>query len=154
MEPNKYNNPRPPYPPPPPPEEPQNRYSGQSPYGAPYQDPRFRQPLYQGMDPRYGYGMPPQGRQWQEPLPQREQTNGMGIAGFVLSAMASLGCGVAYVSGPLWLLGLVFSIIGLNRKPRGLAIAGLIISLVGIVIGIVILLLGVALTTGEMMKFI
>ena len=80
MEPNKYNNPRPPYPPPPPPEEPQNRYSGQSPYGAPYQDPRFRQPPYQGMDPRYGYGMPPQGRQWQEPLPQREQTNGMGIA--------------------------------------------------------------------------
>ncbi len=154
MEPNNYNNPRPPYPPPPPPEGSHDACPGQSPYGAPCHDPRFQQPPYQGGDMRYGYGMPPQGRQWQEPLPQREQTNGMGIAGFVLSVLSVFGCGVVYVSGPIWLLGLIFSIIGLNRKPRGLAIAGLIISLLGLLIGMAILFFCMAFSTSEILDYI
>jgi len=32
----------------------------------------------------------------------------------------------------LWLLGLVFSVIGVFKKPKGFAIAGLVISLIGI----------------------
>ena len=61
------------------------------------------------------------------------KTNGMAITGFVLSL---LGC--------TWPLGLVFSIIGMNQTGkdpsqggRGLAIAGLVISIVFAVITIV-----------------
>ena len=51
----------------------------------------------------------------------------------------------------MWLLGLIFSIIGLNRQPRGLAIAGLVISLLGIaVILAVIFFVGMAAATGEL----
>lgn len=60
------------------------------------------------------------------------RTSGMAIAGFVLSFF----CG---------LLGLIFSIIGLNEVKRsngtvgggGLATAGIVISIVGMVIGLI-----------------
>ena len=38
----------------------------------------------------------------------------------------------------LWLLGLILSFIGVFKKPKGLAIAGLVISLIGIIVLIVI----------------
>lgn len=34
----------------------------------------------------------------------------------------------------IWVLGLVFSFIGIFRRPRGLAVAGLIISLIDIIL--------------------
>jgi hypothetical protein len=34
----------------------------------------------------------------------------------------------------LWILGLVLSFVGVFREPRGLAIAGLVISLIGLII--------------------
>lgn len=59
------------------------------------------------------------------------RTNGMAITGFVLSLLC-------------WPLGLIFSIIGMNQTSkdttqggRGLAIAGLVISIVGAVITVV-----------------
>ena len=73
--------------------------------------------------PPYGYGWGPQ-----TPPPG---TNGMAIAGFVL----------AFFCTPL---GIVFSAIGLSQtnrtgqSGRGLAIAGLVISIVSIVVGIAI----------------
>ncbi len=153
MEPQDYNNHRPPCPPPPPQGTGQSHpYGGKSQYGAPYQDPRFRQTPCQGEPQWQGHGFRPQQGQWREPamLPQ-QQTNGMGIAGFVLSLIAFFGCALPYASGPLWLLGLIFSIIGLNRQPRGLAIAGLVISLLGIaVILAVIFFVGMAAATGEL----
>lgn len=90
----------------PPPQEPQG--PGQ-PYGA-----------YPPAPPGYNYGPP-----------AATGTNGMAIAGFVLSFFCSL-------------LGLIFSIIGLNQTKqrnqggRGLAIAGIIISIVSILIAIVV----------------
>ena len=41
----------------------------------------------------------------------------------------------------VWVLGLIFSIIGLSKKPRGFAVAGLIIS--GVSLLLILLLLGV-----------
>lgn len=72
--------------------------------------------------PPYGYGYPP---------PRPPGTNGMAIAGFVL----------AFFCTPL---GIVFSAIGLSQTSRtgqsgrGLAIAGLVISVVSIVVGIAV----------------
>lgn len=75
-----------------------------------------------------------------------KKTNGMGTAGFVLSLVAIFfGCFAPLASCILWLLGLIFSFIGVFRRPRGLAIAGLVISLIGIILILVfIALLGAA----------
>jgi hypothetical protein len=64
-----------------------------------------------------------------EPAPQPRPTNGLGIAGFVISLVGLLGgCLGAVVLCPL---GLILSAIGMRREPRGLAIAGLILGIIG-----------------------
>lgn len=104
----------------PPPEDPQRppQQPPQQPYGAyPPQPPGSYPPA----PPGYGYGQPP----------AATGTNGMAIAGFVLAFFCSL-------------LGLIFSIIGLNQTKarnqsgRGLAIAGIVISILGILGGIIV----------------
>ena len=47
--------------------------------------------------------------------------NGMGTAGFVLALLP-------------WFPGALFSFIGVFKKPKGLAIAGLVISFIGIIV--------------------
>jgi hypothetical protein len=65
---------------------------------------------------------------------QASSSNGAGTAGFVL-ALISLFLGwIPFLGWLLWLLGLIFSLVGLSKKPKGLAIAGLIISLIGILL--------------------
>ena len=70
------------------------------------------------------------------------QTNGLAIAGFVLSLVSLVCCGATS------LLGLIFSIIGLvqakkyNGNGKGLAIAGIIISCIFVVIVILLYALG------------
>lgn len=67
------------------------------------------------------------------------KTNGMGIAGFVVSLLTLLGCWVPILNWIMWFLGFLFSIIGIFKKPRGFAIAGLCISLVTFIIIIALL---------------
>jgi hypothetical protein len=57
---------------------------------------------------------------------QRSTTNGMGLAGFILSLVG------LFSAGCLSPIALVFSLIGLAKEPRGFAIAGLVISLVSL----------------------
>lgn len=57
----------------------------------------------------------------------------MGTAGFVLSLVAFFLCWVPVLDWILWILGVIFSFIGVFKKPRGLAIAGLVISFIGII---------------------
>lgn len=52
-------------------------------------------------------------------------SNGLGVAGFVISLLGLLSCGLI---APL---GALLSFIGMFKKPNGLAIAGFIIGLVG-----------------------
>lgn len=59
---------------------------------------------------------------------EEKKSNGMGVAGFVLSLISLALFWVPYLNFFLPILGLVFSFIGVLRKPRGLSIAGLIIS--------------------------
>ena len=63
----------------------------------------------------------------QAPAPK---SNGIGTAGFVLALIGLILCWIPI----LWLLGVIFSFIGVFRAPRGLAIAGLVISFIGIII--------------------
>ena len=60
--------------------------------------------------------------------------NGIGTAGFVLALIGLILCWIPILDWILWLLGVIFSFIGVFRAPRGLAIAGLVISFIGIII--------------------
>lgn len=93
-------------------------------YGAsPYEVPQYGAPQYGAP-----VAAPPQGGQygWTQPVPP-QKWNGFAIAGFVVSFFISL-------------VGLILSIIGLdqtkkrNEKGHGLAIAGIVISIVNMVI--------------------
>jgi hypothetical protein len=55
------------------------------------------------------------------------QSNNLGLAGFIVSL-------VALLFKPLWVVSLIISFIGLFKKPRGFAIAGFLISLFGILV--------------------
>ena len=108
------------------PPEPPN---GQPPYGQPPGQPPYGQ---SPGEPPYGqpYGQPAYGQPYGAP-PVSTGTNGM--------AIASLVC--AFFCTPL---GLIFGFIALSQVKqsgqggRGLAIAGIVISIVGLVIGIAI----------------
>lgn len=58
--------------------------------------------------------------------PPRPPGNGMGVAGFVVSLV-----GFVLTCGLLCPIGLIFSLIGLGRQPKGFAIAGTIIGALG-----------------------
>lgn len=71
----------------------------------------------------------------------QKKGNGLGKAGFVLSLTGLILCWVPIHGFILCLLGAIFSVIGVFKAPRGLAIAGCIIS------GILIILFAIALAT-------
>jgi len=65
------------------------------------------------------------------------KSNGAGTAGFVISLIALLCSWAPILNWILWLIGLLLSFIGLFKKPRGLAIAGTIVSFIGVIVLIV-----------------
>lgn len=73
---------------------------------------------------------------------QPPRSNGIGVAGFVLALIALFLGWVPGLGWLLWVLGFIFSICGLFKAPRGMAIAGLIISLVDLVF-LILLALGI-----------
>jgi hypothetical protein len=62
---------------------------------------------------------------------RRDSGNSMGTAGFILSLVGLFTCGV------LSLVGLIFSIIGLKREPRGLALAGFIVGILSVLLWLI-----------------
>ncbi|HHK42428.1 MAG TPA: hypothetical protein ENJ50_08425, partial [Planctomycetaceae bacterium] len=56
---------------------------------------------------------------------QPAPTNGLGIAGFIISLLGFLSCGL------LSPIGFLLSLVGLTKQPRGFAIAGAIIGAIG-----------------------
>lgn len=66
-------------------------------------------------------------------------SNAMGTAGFIIALVTIFLFWIPVLGWILWLLGLIFSGIGVMRKPKGLAIAGLVISLIGLILLIVVL---------------
>ena len=65
---------------------------------------------------------------------QGSKSNGLGTAGFILALLAFLVSWVPVVDIIVWALGLLFSFIGMFKAPRGLAIAGFILSIIGIIV--------------------
>ena len=66
------------------------------------------------------------------------RSNGIGIAGFVLALIAVFLGWVPVLGWILWFLGALLSFIGVFKQPRGIAIAGLIISFIGIILLLVV----------------
>ncbi|MDR0582199.1 MAG: hypothetical protein LBG31_04450, partial [Prevotellaceae bacterium] len=67
------------------------------------------------------------------------QKNGLGTAGFVLALLGLIFFWVPVLNWILWILGVIFSIIGVFKVPRGLSIAGLCISFIGIILIVAVL---------------
>ena len=63
-----------------------------------------------------------------------KESNGIGVAGFVLALVAVFLGWIPFLGWILWLLGLILSFVGIFRNPKGLAIAGLVISLIGLIL--------------------
>lgn len=67
----------------------------------------------------------------------QQKSNGVGTAGFVLSLIGLFFFWVPFFGWLIWLLGLILSFVGVFKSPRGLAITGLVISLLDFVLLIV-----------------
>lgn len=65
---------------------------------------------------------------------QVKQSNGLGTAGFIFALLSLLFCWATGVNWVVWFLGALFSIIGVFRKPKGLAIAGLVMSFIDVIL--------------------
>lgn len=61
-------------------------------------------------------------------------SNGIGTAGFILALLAIIFCWVPVLNWILWVLGLIFSFVGVFKPKKGLAIAGLVLSVIGIIV--------------------
>lgn len=102
------------------------------------------QPTQQPYPQQYPQPYPPYQQQYQQPYLQpytylrNEETNACGMSGFILSLLAVIFCGRPILAGILWLIGFIFSIIGLENRPKGFALAGLIISLSMMAIGLLL----------------
>lgn len=62
------------------------------------------------------------------------ESNGIGTAGFILSLISLVLSWIPGIGWVVWFLGALFSFIGLFKSPRGMAIAGFIISFVDFII--------------------
>jgi flagellar biosynthesis protein FliP len=65
---------------------------------------------------------------------QQSQTNGVGVAGFVLALLSIFFFWAPVFDWILWVLGLILSAIGVRKTPRELAIAGLVLSLIDLLL--------------------
>lgn len=65
---------------------------------------------------------------------QTKPSNGLGKAGFILALIALFIGWIPILGWVIWLIGFVFSLMGIFKRPRRLALAGLIISLLGVLL--------------------
>ena len=68
--------------------------------------------------------------------PSKEQRtkNGIGLTGFILSIVCLAISWAPGLNIVMWILGLVFSAVGVFKKPNGFAVAGLTISLISLLV--------------------
>ena len=120
----------------------------QQPQAQPVQ-PVYQQPVYQpqAQPVQPVYQQPVYQQPAQQPVYQQvaqapaKRPNGPATAGLVFGILTFVFCGIPFLFWGLGLFGLIFSIVGLakkNAKGKGKAIAGLILTVLGIIIGIII----------------
>ena len=124
-----------------------NQFNGQQ---DDYQGPDQGQPQqyrYQGPDQgqaqQYGYqGQPQQyGYQNQQQYESTDQRKGFSITALVMGIVSLIGFCVGYVSIPCAILGIIFGFLGKNKGGKGMAIAGLVTSIITIALWIIVLIL-------------
>lgn len=83
-----------------------------------------------------------------QPQPQRivyvhrvERKNKIGTAGFVFAMLALFFGAIPVLGWIFWLLGIIFSSVGLGRNPKGLSPAGLIVSIFSLFLIIIVTVL-------------
>lgn len=92
-----------------------------------YQPNGYGQQPYQGQQPPYQGQQPYQQQPYQQQgYPQQiiinqqpARKNGLGTAGFVLAILALVFCWVPFLDFIFWILGAVFSVIGLFKARAG-----------------------------------
>ena len=78
-------------------------------------------------------------------LVEKKETNGIAIAGLIVSIVALLCSPIPLVCWILWIVGLILSCVGLSKKPhKNLAVIGLVISIIDFIVLIVMLFIGIA----------
>lgn len=83
----------------------------------------------------------PQAEQAAPGQAQEKKGNGFGIAGFVLGLCSVILFWIWFLGGIFAVTGLIFSIIQLKRHKTGLAIAGLVLSIIGILLPLILIVL-------------
>lgn len=80
------------------------------------------------------------------PIPTAQpDRKGLAIASLVLGLLSLFSFCLVFCAGPLGLAGIITGIAGLKSSQRGLAIAGIVLSGLGLIISIILSLIGVAL---------
>ena len=72
-----------------------------------------------------------------QPVQPAQSSNGLGIAGFVVSLCAAFLVWVPILNFVLALVGLILSAMGMKKQPKGLATAGLVISIIFLVVTLI-----------------
>lgn len=112
------------------PQQPQApQYAPQQPQAPQYgPQPQYQQPYAPQYAPQQPY------QQYQAvPTP----TNGLGVAGFVLSLIGLVLFFVPFLDVLSALIGVILSGFGMKKKPNGLAIAGLVIGIIAFIVGLI-----------------
>ena len=65
---------------------------------------------------------------------EQKAKNGIGLTGFILSILCLVISWAPGLNIVMWILGLVFSAVGVFKKPKGFAIAGLVISMISLLV--------------------
>ena len=73
--------------------------------------------------------------------PQQPQEKGLNIASLVLGIISLISFCLFYLSLPLGIIGLILGILGHKKNPEGMAKAGIILSIIGIVFSLGLLIL-------------
>ena len=74
----------------------------------------------------------------------KQSDNAIGLVGFIASLVALFIAWIPFIGQFVWLVGIVMSIVGITKKPKGFAIAGLIISVIGVILLVLIMIVGLA----------
>ena len=74
--------------------------------------------------------------------------NSLGLAGFILAILGLFVGEIPLIGWLVWFLGALFSVIGLFKKPKGFAIAGTIVSFIGLIAILIIGSIIAGLATG------
>ncbi len=88
---------------------------------------------------------PPEPEVISPPPAAQPDRKGLAIASLVLGVLSLFSFCLVFCAAPLGLAGVITGIAGLNSSQRGLAIAGIVLSGLGLVISVVLALIGVAL---------